>query len=320
FAHECNEAKMNFDRVVLVTKSTPLNGLIRSYGTLGQAKFILEQTGNSIDNFVRYDDVYNRALDNTRDVISQHSKLAEVDSRFLSTYQFAPGSLVVTLGPDGLVANVAKYLHNQPIFAINADPLTYDGVLARNCWNNLFLAFLNPGQLKQKKLSMAEARTHDGQRLLAVNDLFVGIEGHVSARYVIEYEGRREFQSSSGIIVSTGAGSTGWRRSVFEGAAGLLESVGQHDLANELRGQYSFPAENRWISFSVREPFVSVSSKASIVHGGVAEGERLIIRSEMPTGGIVFSDGVPEDYLRFTSGTVVEIGVAERFVTLLEAV
>lgn len=311
---------MSFDRVVLVTKATPLNGLIRTYGTLGQAKFILEQTGNSIDSFVRYDDVYNSALNRIRECITQYSKLAEVDSRFLSTYQFAPDCLVVTLGPDGLVANVAKYLTSQQIFAINADPMTYDGVLARNGWHNLFFAFLNPGQLKKKFLCMAEAKTHDGQRLLAVNDLFVGIENHVSARYMIEYDGRREFQSSSGIIISTGAGSTGWRRSVFEGAAGLLESMGQGDLANELRGQYSFPADTRQLTFSVREPFVSVSSKASIVHGEVGQGERLVIRSEMPTGGIVFSDGVPDDFLRFTSGTVLEIGVAERVVTLLEAV
>ena len=52
------------------------------------------------------------------------------------------------------------------------------------------------------------ARLNDGQRLLAFNDFLIGHRTHVSARYRLTWHGRTETQSSSGILVSTGAGST----------------------------------------------------------------------------------------------------------------
>ena len=51
----------------------------------------------------------------------------------------------------------------------------------------------------------ADEEVVEGEQRLAV-----GANSHVSARYEIEIGERREAQSSSGIIVSTGAGSTGW--------------------------------------------------------------------------------------------------------------
>jgi hypothetical protein len=71
---------------------------------------------------------------------------------------------------------------------------------------------------------MARATLGDGQSLLAFNDLLVGRKTHVSARYHLIMHGRRsEDQSSSGIIVSTDAGFTGWLSSVLNGAAGVVE-------------------------------------------------------------------------------------------------
>jgi len=69
---------------------------------------------------------------------------------------------------------------------------------------------------------MAQVLLNNGQRLLAVNDLFVGARTHVSARYRLRYKGLDEDQSSSGLIISTGAGSTGWYRSIPTGAAGIV--------------------------------------------------------------------------------------------------
>jgi hypothetical protein len=64
-------------------------------------------------------------------------------------------------------------------------------------------------------VTLAEAALDDGQRLLAFNDLFIGARTHVSARYRISFGGGAEPHSSSGVLVSTGAGSTGWLSSVF---------------------------------------------------------------------------------------------------------
>jgi hypothetical protein len=71
-----------------------------------------------------------------------------------------------------------------------------------------------------------EIRLSDGQRLLAFNDLYLGARTHVSARYTLRYGERADSQSSSGIIVSTGAGLSGWLSSVFTLAQGLTEATG----------------------------------------------------------------------------------------------
>jgi hypothetical protein len=34
--------------------------------------------------------------------------------------------------------------------------------------------------------------------------------------------------------------------------------------------------------------------------------------SQMPENGVIFSDGIESDYLEFNSGTLAEIGIAEK--------
>jgi hypothetical protein len=67
----------------------------------------------------------------------------------------------------------------------------------------------------------------------------------------------------------------------------------------------------------VREPFPSRTSSTELVYGRVARDTRLIVRSLMPEGGVIFSDGIEADYLTFSSGTVAEIGVASAKGTLI---
>jgi hypothetical protein len=67
--------------------------------------------------------------------------------------------------------------------------------------------------------------------------------------------------------------------------------------------------ENRLL-FVVREPFVSRHSQATIVAGTVLPGEPLALESQMPTGGVVFSDGVEADRLDFNSGAMANIRIA----------
>lgn len=71
---------------------------------------------------------------------------------------------------------------------------------------------------------MAQAVLSDGQQLYAVNDFFVGPKSHTSARYEIALSDRKETQSSSGIIISTGLGSTAWMRSILTGASMLMQA------------------------------------------------------------------------------------------------
>ena len=151
----------------------------------------------------------------------------------------------------------------------------------------------------------------DGQSLLAFNDLFIGRKTHVSARYNLTHGRRSEDQSSSGIIVSTGAGSTGWLSAVLNGAAGVVEPFAGTKAVAPVRAGFRFAWDAPKLCFSVREPFVSKASEAGIVWGNVRAGEKLEVVSQMPQDGVIFSDGIEADYLSFDSGAVASISVAE---------
>jgi hypothetical protein len=155
---------------------------------------------------------------------------------------------------------------------------------------------------------------NDGQQMLAFNDLFVGCRTHASARYVLRTENRSEQQSSSGMIVSTGAGSTGWLSSVCNMADGFAAWTGRHE-EHQVRMNW----EDRRLVWVVREPFRSKLSGSAMVAGFLEQGHELIIESLMPSNGVIFSDGVEADFLEFTSGTIARIGVAPQCARLVVA-
>src|SRR5205814_8797784 len=119
------------------------------------------------------------------------------------------------------------YLAAQPLLALNPDPSRMDGVLIPVRVEHAAGALQRAarGDLPLRRISMARAELNDGQVIDGLNDLFIGQQTHLSARYRPEFGGQAEDQSSSGIIVSTGAGSTGWFRSILTGAAEVVESV-----------------------------------------------------------------------------------------------
>lgn len=162
---------------------------------------------------------------------------------------------------------------------------------------------------------MAEATLNDGQRLLAFNDFFVGQRTHVSARYSLTWRERTEEQSSSGVLVSTGAGSTGWLSSTQNMARavyGLLHD-GRAPALKPLRLGWDDPR----LAFVVREPFRSRSSSVELTAGLLEAGEALRFESHMPENGVLFSDGVELDALAFNSGAVATVRAADRTARLV---
>jgi NAD kinase len=301
------------DKIVVVTKKTPLQELINRLNSKAQAKFYLEQNHVSFAEYEQFDTIYQRAVEEVRRQLPRGMKQQFIDREFLPTYLFGERDLVITIGPDGLVINVAKYLASQPILAINPDPARIDGMLIPFACADLpvWLERALAGNTKIARISMAKATLNDGQVLYGVNDLFIGPRSHGSARYRLEYAGRHEQQSSSGIIISTGAGCTGWLRSIAVGAwqvAQYFGAVGEPPDPEQLA--LGWESDRLW--FSVREPFVSRTSAAGIVFGQLAPGQELAITSHMPDYGVIFSDGIESDYLAFNSGLIARVGLAER--------
>jgi NAD kinase len=269
--------------VVLVTRKTQLELLRELRGTLDQVRFYLRSRGQEIAEYQAAHDRFAAAYAEVEQAIPADQRRVRVDRQDLDRFLFAPDDLVLVVGQDGLVANAAKYLQGQQVIGINADPERFDGVLCRHppsaagrllAWT----AAPRGGAFLVERRTMTVAEREDGQRLLALNEIFVGHRTHQSARYVLEASGRRERQSSSGLLCATGTGATGWARSISE----------QRRIERLLAGP------------DLLEP-----------------GERLLAHSEMAEGGVAFADGIESDALEFLGGQSLALRRAEEVLHLV---
>lgn len=297
-------------KVVLVVRRTRLDELVTRHHTLSQARFYLEHLGADFGDYLAENAAYAAALQRTVQALEAWGRYQIVDRGLLPNFVFAPDDIVVALGQDGLVANTMKYLDGQPLVGINPEPARWDGVLLPFGAADLaaVLADVVRDRRPTQAVTMAQATLSDGQVLRAVNDLFIGPRTHTSALYDIELGGRSEHQSSSGLIVATGLGSSAWLRSIVTGSMGIAKAMGggtSHDYE-------PMPWDTDRLAFAVREPFPSRSSTTELVFGHVTAAVPLRLRSRMPDHGVIFSDGMEADYLRFTAGMEATIGIADR--------
>jgi NAD kinase len=307
---------MTFENTILVIGKTRLEQLIERFNTRAQARFYIEHSGGNFSDYEQEHETFHRSLNSVVETISRFSKHKVIDRKFLPNFLFGNNDLIVALGQDGLVANTAKYVKGLPIIGINPDPLRNDGILlpyTSGTFESGLTAVLGD-QFNCKQVTMAQAKTSDGQSLLAFNDLFIGPASHTSARYKITYGTLSESQSSSGLIVSTGAGSTGWLSSVVNMSNGVHSVFQKNSTDIQLKMKWE---EDR-LAFVVREPFLSKHSAISLTAGFITPQIPLILESNMPFNGVIFSDGIESDYLQFNSGCTVAIGIANQKANIVE--
>ena len=312
-------SRARYENVIVVTRKTELDELVARFNTRGQARFYLEHAGHSFERIQAAHETHQAVLERVRQAIPSTSKQQWIDREVVPQFTFGEDDLIVTVGQDGLVSNTAKYLSGQPILAVNPDPGRFDGVLMpfTACdFEKHLLTALDEGATT-RRVTLARAVLADGQTLLAFNDFFIGARSHVSARYRITVGDRTETQSSSGIIVSTGAGSTGWLQSVYAGAAGVVDALGGSMTLPDNGGRLDWDTDR--LVYSVREPFPSRATKTSIVHGMFEDEAPLRVSSLMASDGVIFSDGVEGDYLQFNTGAELTITTAPNKASLVVA-
>jgi len=293
-------------RVILVTRPTDLDELLVRHGTRDQARFFLETRQQRIEDVEESHRLFQLALNTVLQAIPVKWRRARIERGELAGFVFEPEDLILVLGQDGLVANVSKYLEGQLVLGINPDPQRFEGVLvthpAAACADLLHEA--TTGRIQVEERTMVEAQLDDGQRLVALNELFLGHRSHQSARYRIRLETREERHSSSGLIVATGTGATGWAKSIH------------HDRGTALK--LPAPAAPS-LAFFVREAWPSRWTQAGLTEGTLPSGTALEITSEMNEDGVIFGDGIEGDRLEFTWGMRVVIRAADQRLHLIAA-
>ncbi len=304
---------MSVEYAIVVKNKTRLESLIERFNTRSQAKFYIESLGGDFMDYELEHEIFHSSLNSLQIQLSRVIKNKTVERVYLPSFIFSEKNLVVVIGQDGLVANTAKYSRGCPIIAVNPDKGRYDGVLLPFDTSNFISGVegVVANNYQSRTMLFAEARLNDGQRLLAFNDLFIGASSHVSARYKISFNQITEEHSSSGLIVSTPAGSTGWLSSVFNmayGVAGMFEK--------DLKPKRPKLKDNELL-FAVREPFQSIKTQTGITAGVIRNQGILTIESLMPSGGVIFSDGIETDFLKFNSGAIATIGIAPEMARLV---
>jgi NAD kinase len=307
-----------FDKIVIVTKKTPLEELIERFNSKSQAKFYIEHSGATFEEYEDAHEVYNSALDDLKKMLPKDTKQQFIERSFLPNFMFGEKDLVITVGPDGLVINTAKYLNNQPILAINPDVLRVDGILipfdidyVKQKINKIL-----QGQYSVNMISMAQVKMNTGQELYGVNDIFVGPRKQLSFRYNIEHNGKQESQCSSGIVISTGAGSTGWFKSIIMGSRIISAAFDGVKINTTKKQQFDWDAD--YLYYCVREPFPSMTSRINLVFGRITKDQPLYLTSETPSGAAIFSDGIEQDFLEFNSGNSAHVTLAEKKARLIK--
>ncbi len=288
-------------RAVFVFRESDFELLLARHATRDQARFFLASRGQRIEEVEARHHHFQAVLATARGAVPGEWRQALVRRADLDRFLFAPEDVVVAVGQDGLVANVAKYLAGQPVIGINPAPDLYDGVLVRFAVEALGrLLRASTGGASIEPRTMVQALLDNGEQLTALNEIFIGHRSHQSARYRIELGTEGEDHSSSGLIVASGTGATGWARSIAEATHNQL------DLA---------PAE-RAVGYWVREAFPSRAT-GTTMRAGRLDDQPLIITSRMNDGGVIFADGIEQDFIAFDWGRQVRLAPAPQTLNLV---
>lgn len=293
-------------RVVVVHRRTEYEELVARHSTRQQVGFFLSRRERTLDEVEQRHAAQHEAAQKVFAAIPLDWRRGEVERDDLSRFVFGPEDVIVAVGQDGLVANVAKYLSGQIVVGINPEPERNPGVLVRHAPATIEAllprAVAPTSDTVIQSRVMVSAALDDGQTLSALNEVYIGHRSHQSARYLLQTpKGATERHSSSGVLVGTGTGATGWCRSAWQERKSPVELPSPDQAA---------------LSWFVREAWPSPATGTKHTQGLVRENQALRITAESDL--VIFGDGIESDSLSLNWGQTARISVAATRLRLLE--
>lgn len=206
--------------------------------------------------------------------------------------------LVVTTGGDGTILETSKYVKNIPILGVNSDPVGSVGFFTGSNKDNFKdkIEEVISDQINRMDINRLQMYLNDQEiNELVLNDVLITHSiPAATSRYIIRVNGEEENHRSSGIWISTAAGSTA-----------AIRSAGGTPLA----------IESDQFQYLVREFYDRGSNKFKLLGKVCDVGEKLEIISQMRLGRI-YIDGPFFDY-PFTVGDVLRFEKSKWPLTIL---
>jgi NAD+ kinase len=208
---------------------------------------------------------------------------------------FENKDLILVVGGDGTFLMASHFVFDKTLmFGVNADPSCKEGFFMSADKDDFEKKFnkIRKNKFKVKKLYRLEAFI--GKKKipeLALNEFYVASEKpYHTARYYINIKGKKERQKSSGVLVSTAAGSYAWVKSA---------------------GGKALPLYSDSFEYIIREPYCGrTAAKCKLLNQVLKRNEKVVIEFEVGKG-IIIADSTAAEY-RFKAKQKVTVKVSDK--------
>ncbi len=204
--------------------------------------------------------------------------------------------ITIALGGDNHFQYVSHFIENELILGVNSDFLSSEGVLLSGTTNNLELISnrCNNDDYIIEKWTRINVIINKKQVTRATCDIFVGeAERHLTSRNIIFYNGLTRQQKSSGILITTGSGSTGW----YNSASRFIDE------------EPIFDPKSKYAKFIVTEPYKGSLTDYSLIKGKIDNDKILKINSLNSNNGRVIADSL--EIFNFNRGNFLEVEISD---------
>ena len=206
-----------------------------------------------------------------------------------TAFNYGLYDLIITVGGDGTFLEAARHLTNQVIWGVNSDPTWSVGRFCSGDPRNFesMLDQVVQGKAQVRKLNRLSLSFDDGtQPMNVLNDLLICHQNPGAlSRYYLTVGRIKEEQKSSGIWISTAAGSSG----------------GIHSAGGKV-----LPQESRNIQYRPRELYRGHGIKYRL-NGAVLKSNQKVTMLSLMREGVVFVDG-SHVCLPFSFGSSIHAG------------
>ncbi len=301
---------LDLSKAVIITKETKVEYEMRTEGrTFEEVEARIRKGGDALCGRL---ESHSRHIQRKRELEDFFAPEQFVTLSEENREKINNASIAISWGGDDHLSAVAQYVSGKtPVLAINSDPEKSFGALLNHTHDQFrtLVTSLERGEyvfepwtrlsveLNGKMLSPAlglvmfaeEKRKYLSRNLIKI-----------SGRSTQDPEGRETEQKSSGLLISTGVGSTSW----YRGAAQYLYPQGD-----------VFPRTSRVARLVLTEPSYTVIRKdgtrgaSEVMHGSVFDGEEIEIKSLNKDHGILTIDSIA-DYT-FKAGSEAKVSLSK---------